>query len=129
MPEDPLELDGRALVETGVAPPRILEALDEVEHSEPREYRVLWTFADVDCVEPTKKSSAERAPRKAVLWRKSSFGSASRSGSLFAERMLPVCKSPRAQGRSPLDLLVAAVWADMRRLKPRSLIPAPPSIA
>src|SRR5205085_2935613 len=42
-----------------------------------REYgAALWTFARVEGVEPTN-NAAERAVRKAVLWRKTSFGSAS----------------------------------------------------
>jgi len=70
----------------------------------------LWTFARVEGIEPTN-NAAERAVRKAVLWRKNSFGSASRCGSRFAERMLTVCESLRAQGRSILDFLVASIHA------------------
>ena len=74
-----------------------------------REYgAALWTFARVEGVEPTN-NAAERAVRKAVLWRKTSFGSASRWGSRFAERMLTVCESLRAQGRSILEFLEAAI--------------------
>jgi Transposase IS66 family len=76
-----------------------------------REYGVaLWTFARVEGVEPTN-NAAERAVRKADLWRKTSFGSASRSGSRFAERMLTVCESLRSQGRSILDFLVKTLSA------------------
>jgi transposase len=78
-----------------------------------REYgAALWTFARVEGVEPTN-NAAERAVRKAVLWRKTSFGSASRWGSRFAERMLTVCESLRAQGRSILDFLVGTLSARM----------------
>ena len=69
--------------------------------------RGALTFARIEGVEPTN-NAAERAVRKAVLWRKTSFGSASRWGSRFAERMLTVCESLRAQGRSILDFLVAS---------------------
>jgi hypothetical protein len=63
------------------------------------------TFARV---EPTN-NAAERAVRKADLWRKTSFRSASRCGSRFVARMLTVCESLRAQGRSILGFLVAYI--------------------
>jgi transposase len=83
----------------------------------------LWTFARVEGIELTN-NIAERALRKGVLWRKSSFGSASRAGSLFVERVLTVCDSLRAQGRSILDFLVTAVEAQAGRTVPPSLMPA-----
>jgi transposase len=43
-----------------------------------------------------------------VLWRKGSFGSDSEAGSRFAERLLTVVATCRQQGRSLLDILVAA---------------------
>jgi hypothetical protein len=85
----------------------------------------LWTFASVEGIEPTN-NAAERALRKAVLWRKNSFGSASREGSLFVERMLTVCESIRAQGRSILDFLVETISATGLRLPTPSLVPAIP---
>ncbi len=89
-----------------------------------REYgAALWTFARVEGVEPTN-NAAERAVRKAVLWRKTSFGSASRWGSRFVERMLTVCESLRAQGRSILEFLVATVQARLVGGKRPSLLPA-----
>jgi len=48
---------------------------------------------------------SERAIRKAVLWRKALFGSASPAGSRFIERMLTVCESLRTQDRSILGFL------------------------
>ena len=88
-----------------------------------REYgAALWTFARVEGVEPTN-NAAERSVRKAVLWRKTSFGSASRWGSRFAERMLTVCESLRAQGRSILDFLVAAINAKLIKTPHPSLLP------
>jgi transposase len=88
-----------------------------------REYgAALWTFARVEGVEPTN-NAAERAVRKAVLWRKTSFGSASRWGSRFAERMLTVCESLRAQGRSILDFLERALRAWQTAATGPSLLP------
>jgi transposase len=87
-----------------------------------REYgAALWTFARVEGVEPTN-NAAERAVRKAVLWRKTSFGSASRWGSRFVERMLTVCESLRAQGRSILDFLVASLHARLSGVPRPSLL-------
>jgi len=62
--------------------------------------------------------------RKAVLWRKNSYGAASRSGSLYAERMLTVCESLRAQDRSILDFLIAALRAHALVGVEPSLMPA-----
>jgi hypothetical protein len=88
----------------------------------PRVRRGLWTFARVEGVEPTY-SAAERAVRKAVRWRKISFGSASRRGSRFAERMLTVCESLRAQGRSILEFLVRALHSRLNGSPRPSLLP------
>jgi transposase len=52
----------------------------------------LWTFVHVDGVAPTN-NAAERALRKAVLWRKGSFGTQSGSGSRFVERILTVTQT------------------------------------
>jgi len=89
-----------------------------------REYgAALWTFARVEGIEPTN-NLAERALRKAVLWRKNSYGAASRDGSLYAERMLTVCESLRAQERSILDFLVASIRATLSRGHLPTLLPA-----
>jgi transposase len=89
-----------------------------------REYgAALWTFAKVEGVEPTN-NAAERAVRKGVLWRKGSFGSHSAEGSRFAERMLTVSESLRAQGRSILSYLEETLRCQLRGLRPPSLLPA-----
>ena len=89
-----------------------------------REYgAALWTFARVEGVDPTN-NAAERAVRKAVLWRKTSFGSTSRWGSRFVERMLTVCESLRAQGRSILDFLAESTRARLIRARAPTLLPA-----
>ena len=50
----------------------------------------FWSFVRVPGVEPTN-NTAERALRHAVIWRRISGGTDSRSGSRFVERMLRVC--------------------------------------
>jgi len=67
----------------------------------------LWTFARVEGVEPTN-NAAERALRRAVLWRRKSFGTQSEAGSRFVERILSVITTLRQQGRDVLDYLTAA---------------------
>jgi transposase len=84
----------------------------------------LWTFAQVEGVEPTN-NAAERALRPAVLWRKGSFGTHSEAGSRFVERMLTATTTCRQQGRPLLDLLVTAITAHRRGTPPPSLVTAP----
>ena len=67
----------------------------------------LWTFSQVEGVEPTN-NQAERALRRAVLWRRKSFGTQSETGSRFVERILTVVTTLRQQGRSVLDYLKRA---------------------
>lgn len=86
----------------------------------------LWTFLDHPGVPPTN-NHAERCLRKAVLWRKSSFGTDSSAGSRFAERILTVVTSLRLQRRHRhiLDWLVAARQAHAADSDCPSLLPAP----
>ena len=66
--------------------------------------RYLWTFVQDARVEPTN-NLAERMVRQAVLWRKGSFGTQSRRGARYAERILSVGATCRLQGRSVIDYL------------------------
>ncbi len=70
----------------------------------------LWTFAEVDGVEPTN-NVAERALRPAVLWRKKSFGAQSEAGNTFVERILTVRATCAQQRRHLLTFLTEAVQA------------------
>ena len=70
----------------------------------------LWRFVDLDGIEPTN-NTAERALRPAVIQRKLSFGTQSRSGSRFLERMLTVSETCRLQGRSLYRFLIEATTA------------------
>ncbi len=64
----------------------------------------LWTFSQVEGVEPTN-NQAERDLRRAVLWRRKSFGTQSESGSRFVERILTVVTTLRQERRSVLEYL------------------------
>lgn len=70
----------------------------------------LWTFSRIEGIEPTN-NQAERALRRAVMWRRKSFGTQSESGSRFVERILTVVTTLRQQRRSVLDYLKTACAA------------------
>lgn len=67
----------------------------------------LWTFVRAEGVEPTN-NSAERGLRRAVRWRRKSFGTQSAEGSQCVERVLTAVTTLRQQGRDVLAYLTAA---------------------
>jgi transposase len=73
----------------------------------------LWTFADVDDVEPTN-NAAERGLRAAVIYRKLSLGSRSQGGERMIERLLSVDQTCRLQRRSLYAYLADALTAKAR---------------
>jgi transposase len=85
----------------------------------------LWTFVAVPGVEPTN-NAAERPLRPAVLWRKKSFGTHSATGSRFAERMLTVAATLKAQRRNIVSFVTDACVASLHRHVPPSLLPDSP---
>jgi transposase len=68
----------------------------------------LWTFVWEPGVEPTN-NSAERPLRRAVLWRRRSFGTQSEAGSQLVERILTAVTTLRQQHRDVLDYLTAGL--------------------
>jgi transposase len=64
----------------------------------------LWTFVVTEGVEPTN-NFMERLLRRAVLWRKRSFGSWSENGCRFVERILTVVQTRRLQKQNVLEYL------------------------
>ena len=86
----------------------------------------LWTFLRVHGIEPTN-NAAERALRHAVLWRRSSGGTASEWGSRFVERVLSVAATCRRQGRDVLEFLTDCFRAQVTRGVTPSLL-APPAV-
>ena len=70
----------------------------------------LWTFVTVPGVDPTN-NYMERLLRRAVLWRKRSFGCWSQQGCRFVERILTVVQTRRLQGQNVLDYLHDALVA------------------
>ncbi len=90
----------------------------------------LWTFVWEPGVEPTN-NAAERPLRRAVLWRRRSFGAQSEAGSQFVERILTAVTTLRQQRRDVLDYLTAACTAAICTNPAPSLLPlpAPPLLA
>jgi transposase len=68
----------------------------------------LWTFVAHDGVEPTN-NYMERLLRRAVLWRRRSFGCNSALGCRFVERVLTVVQTCRLHGKNTLEYLCNAV--------------------
>ena len=84
----------------------------------------LWTFVEVPGVEPTN-NAAERPLRPAVLWRRKSFGTHSAAGTRFAERLLTVAATLKAQRRNIVDYVTQACVAALHGSPAPSLLPAP----
>jgi transposase len=85
--------------------------------------RAMWTFVRIEGVEPTN-NHGEHAIRPGVMWRKLCFGTHSRWGSRFVERMLTVVYTLKQQKRNALAFVTQCVEAKMRGQAPGSLLPA-----
>jgi transposase len=83
----------------------------------------LWTFVRQEGVEPTN-NAAERPLRRAVIWRRRSFGTQSEAGSLFVQRILTAVMTLRQQRRDVLDFLTEACQAKISNTHPPSLLPS-----
>ena len=73
----------------------------------------LWIFLYVEGVEPTN-NTAERAERRGVLCRKTSYGTHSEEGRRFVERILSVHATLRQQRRNVLHFVYDACRAALR---------------
>lgn len=82
----------------------------------------LWTFVRREGVEPTN-NHAERVVRRAVLWRKKSFGSVSEGGCRFVERILTAVQTLRLQGRPVWRFLQQSIIAHRAHQPGPSLLP------
>jgi transposase len=83
--------------------------------------RHLWTFLRIEGIEPTN-NAAERALRHAVLWRKTSFGTASEAGSGFVASILTVLATCRQRGLDTLEYLAGCYKAALDGVPPMSLL-------
>lgn len=119
---DPLaDRMSRVLLEGAICgdDPRVAAFCEKVLALEP----ALWTFTRVEGVEPTN-NFRERLLRRAVLWRKRSFGCWSVAGCRFVQRILTVVQTRRLQGRSVLDYLHDALRAHRASQPCPKLLPA-----
>jgi len=82
----------------------------------------LWTFVKTEGVEPTN-NFIERLLRRAVLWRKRSFGCWSEAGCQFVQRILTVVQTRRLRGENVLDYLHDALRAHRAGLACPQLLP------
>ena len=78
-----------------------------------KSWPALWTFTEVDGVEPTN-NRAERGLRGAVIYRKLSLGSQSDQGERTIERLLSASLTCRLQGRSLFAYLTDVLTARIR---------------
>lgn len=85
-------------------------------------YPALWTFVEVEGVEPTNNIS-EHAVRHPVIIRKLSYGTQSEWGSRFMERILTVNATCNQQNRSVLDFIRQACESKLTGSSAPSLIP------
>jgi transposase len=67
----------------------------------------VWRFVRVEAVERTKNAAA-RALRRAVLWRRKSFGTQRATGSEIVEGRLTAVTTLRQQGGDVLEYHTAA---------------------
>jgi transposase len=77
-----------------------------------RQWESLWTFVKEEAAVPTN-NEAESALRKAVLWRKGSFGINSDAGAKFVERILTLAGTTRRRGIDLLQWLTDAIQAEL----------------
>jgi transposase len=127
---DPLRLQVKALLSEGAAYPvaprentplaKTVRTCRRLLTLEP----AMWLFVSVDGVEPTNNDS-ERGIRAGVIWRKLSFGSQTKAGSLFVSRMLTVVVTLRSQHRNVLEFMTQSVQAARQAQAPPSLLPQP----
>ena len=73
-----------------------------------RQEASLWTYVGRDGAVPTN-NEAERGIRKAVLWRKGSFGANAEAGCRFVERILTVVGTARRRAIEVLAWLTGAI--------------------
>ena len=86
----------------------------------------LWTFLEVEGIEPTN-NTAERTLRPAVIYRKLSFGTQSAAGSRYLERILTISESCRLQNRNAYEYLVNAMQAKFSNRSAPSLLATSPA--
>jgi transposase len=109
----PLQGELRALLEQGARKSAKTKRHRRFAKNLLRLWPALWTFTEVDGVEPTN-NHAERGLRGAVIYRKLSFGSQSEQGERTIERLLSASVTCRLQRRSLFAYLTDVLTARIR---------------
>ena len=86
----------------------------------------LWCFLETPDIEPTN-NLAERLIRTIAIWRKTSFGTQSKAGSQYMERIMTVVATCKLQGKNILHYLTYAVKCYIENSSFPSLLPKNPS--
>jgi len=81
----------------------------------------MWAFLNIAGMPPTN-NAAERALRRAVLWRKRSNGTRVPAGSRYAERILTVVETMRDKQGALQDFLADAYTAHVNQQPAPSLL-------
>jgi transposase len=109
---------GQALLEGGLGEDaRVAQFCENVLVLE----SALWTFVRQEGVEPTN-NLIERQLRRAVLWRRRSFGCNSAAGCRFVERILTVVQTCRLHGKNTVEYLCQVVHSHRRGLSCPALL-------
>jgi transposase len=116
----PIQASFRRLVESGVK--SINKRVAGLSRNLLKLWPSLWTFLD-EPVEVTN-NAAERALRKAVLWRKGCFGNQSEAGLRYAERILSISATCQQQQVHPLDFIALSIAALRAGKAAPKLLPA-----
>lgn len=82
----------------------------------------MWTFLNNPLVEPTN-NAAERALRDYVIKRKLSYGTRSKRGMDFTERMFSTVQTCKMQARVTYDFVHEAIKSWIGHVRPPSLVP------
>lgn len=90
-----------------------------------RQWNAVFLFLDVAGVEPTN-NAAEQGLRAAVIWRRTTQGTRSESGTTFVERIMTAHGNCKRQGRSVLAFLADTLMAHRQGLATPSLMPSGP---
>jgi len=109
----PLKRELRALLETNATKRARNRYTRTISNNLLKLWPALWTFVDIDGVEPTN-NHAERGLRGAVIHRKLSHGSQSDQGEQTIERLLTASITCRLQKRSLHTYLTQVITAHTR---------------
>lgn len=109
---EPMKDRMRACLELASQDDKVVSKAQGIARDLLRQWKSLWTFVSEPGVVPTN-NTAEQAVRKAVLWRKGSFGCNSQEGCRYVERMLTLIGTARLRGIGLLNWMTQAVDAQL----------------